>query len=110
MRIYKRFYDMIERDEKRIEVRVAYPSMKNIRKGDTIRFISSGSGSCDRVVTRVVQYSSFQEMMDNEDPTKINPHQSAEDQLAEIRRIFPPNKERIGVLLFEFVPVRNARA
>lgn len=103
MRIYRRFYNMIERDEKRIEVRVAYPSMRNIRAGDVINV------SCDRIVTRVASYATFKEMMDSEDPTKINPHKSAVEQLDEIRQIFPPHKERIGVLVFEFLPLREVQ-
>ena len=109
MRIYKRFYDLIERGEKSIEVRVAYSSIKKIGVGDIIRFTSGKNTSCDRVVTRVAEYPSFQEMMDNEDPAKINPYKSAEDQLTEIRKIFPPHKERIGVLLFEFVPPEDVQ-
>lgn len=107
MRIYKRFYDLIERGEKSIEVRVAYSSMKKIGVGDIIRFTSGKNTSCDRIVTRVSEYTSFQEMMDNEDPEKINPHKNADEQLTEIRKIFPPHKERIGVLVFEFVLPEN---
>ncbi len=101
MRIYRRFFVMIKKGEKTIEVRVAYGGMKKIQVGDVIRFMSD-SETCDRRVTRVAQYRSFAEMMDKEDHVKINPHASAADQLAEIRKIFPPDKERIGVIVFEF--------
>ncbi|NCU42208.1 MAG: ASCH domain-containing protein [Candidatus Moranbacteria bacterium] len=102
MRIYERFYRLIENGSKTIEVRVAYLGMQSIKVGTIIRFVS-GRSSCDRRVIRVARYNSFAEMMRQEDPKKINPHQSAEDQLCEIRKIFPSNKEKIGVLAFEFV-------
>lgn len=50
---------------------------------------------------RVASYKSFEEMFDREDPTKINPHESRDVQLAEIRKIFPPHKEALGVLAIE---------
>ena len=104
MRIYEQYYRLIADGSKTIEVRVAYPGMQSIKPGTVIRFVS-GQKSCDRRVTRVVRYASFAEMMRKEDPKKINPNQSAEDQLRDIRKIFPANKEKIGVLVFEFVPV-----
>jgi len=102
MRIYDRFYRLIESGEKTVEVRVAYSGMQNIHEGAVIRF-TNGDRRCDRRVIRVSRYDSFAEMMHQEDPKKINPYQSAEVQLREIRRIFPPNKEAIGVIVFEFV-------
>lgn len=104
MRIYQRFFVMIEDGRKTIEIRVAWSSMKRIQVGDTIRFLGKSS-TCDRLVTRVATYVSFAEMMAAEDPVKINPEKSADDQLAEIRQIFPPDKERKGVIAFEFEPM-----
>ena len=100
MRIYERFGVMIESGEKTIEIRVGYSSMKKIKAGDTIRFLV-GKRSCDRRVVRVSIYASFDEMMKHEDPHKINPYKSSKDQLDEIKKIFPPDKERLGVLVFE---------
>lgn len=104
LRIYQRFFIMIQDGRKTVEVRVAYPSMKRIKVGDTVRFIGRSS-NCDRLVTRVVLYRDFSEMMAAEDPVKINPEKSASDQLEEIRGIFPPNKERLGVIAFEYEPI-----
>ncbi|MDP3778950.1 MAG: hypothetical protein Q8R30_02825 [bacterium] len=56
---------------------------------------------CERRVKRVTRYKTFAEVMEKEDPKKINPMQSAEQQLMDIQRIFPSDKERIGVLVFE---------
>lgn len=100
MNIYERFFRMIQKGEKTIEVRVAYSGMKKIKPGTVIRFRCKNSFS-DQLVIRVGMYSSFEEMMRSEDFSKINPYLSVEDQLKEIRKIFPPNKEKIGVITFE---------
>lgn len=103
MRIYDQYFQLIKAGTKTIEVRVAYPGMRKIAVGTVIRF-STDSDSCDRRVVRVASYSSFSGMMAQEDPVKINPTKSAEEQLREIKKIFPPSKEKMGVIIFEFVP------
>jgi ASC-1-like (ASCH) protein len=100
MRIYKEYFNLINSGSKTIEVRVAYSGMKKIAVGDIIRF-ESGHAQCNCKVTRVTQYKSFNEMMATEDPKKINPTKSAQVQLADIKKIFPQDKERNGVLVFE---------
>lgn len=99
IRIYKKYFDMIKDGSKTIEVRVAYPSMKKIRVGDVIWF--NDDPNCKRRVKRVASYVSFREMMKSEDPKKINPNDSAEQQLSDIGKIYPPHKEKLGVLTFE---------
>jgi len=99
MRIYKKYFDMIKNGVKTVEIRVAYPSMAKIQKGDVIKF--NGDPNCACEVLRVSKYSSFAEMMQNENPKAINPYEDAETQLRAIRKIFPPRAERLGVLVFE---------
>jgi len=53
----------------------------------------------------VARYKSFSEMMSKEEPKKINPYSSPEEQLREIRKIFPPEKEKLGVIAFELAAV-----
>jgi ASC-1-like (ASCH) protein len=103
MRIYKEYFDLIKSGVKTVEVRVAYSSMASIAVGTIIRF--NDDPTCERRVTRVARYKSFAEMMQREDPKKINPKQSAEQQLINIRKIFPPDKEQMGVLAFELEKV-----
>lgn len=103
IRIYKKYFDMIKDGSKTIEVRVAYPSMKSIRVGTIIWF--NDDPNCKRRVKRVGSYASFHEMMKSEDPKKINPHDSAEQQLSDIGKIYPPHKEKLGVLIFELEAV-----
>lgn len=60
---------------------------------------------CTCRIKRVALYKSFNEMMATEDSAKIHPTLSAEDQLADIKRIFPPEKEKLGVIVFELEKV-----
>lgn len=98
--IYKRYFDLIASGEKTIEVRVAYSSMKRISTGQLLRF-ECRDEECLTRVRRVANYRSFDEMFDREDAAKINPQSTREEQLAEIRKIFPPNKEALGVIAIE---------
>lgn len=99
LRIFRKYFDMIKSGVKTVEIRVAYPHLKKIKAGDVFCF--NDDPLCRRRVKRVADYKTFQEMMNAEDPKKINPYDSAETQLADIRRIYPPNKERLGVRAFE---------
>jgi ASC-1-like (ASCH) protein len=100
MPIYKRFFDMIAAGSKTIEIRVAYSSMKKIQVGQGIRF-ECRAEQCLTRVKRVAEYKSFEEMLASENLAEINPTISKEDQLRELRRIFPPDKEALGVLAIE---------
>lgn len=99
MRIYKQYFDMIKSGAKTVEIRVAYPSMKSITVGTVIFF--NDDPNCARRVKRITIYKSFAEMMANEDPKTLNPYCTAHQQLADIRKIFSPDKEKIGVIAFE---------
>lgn len=103
MLIYRQYFDLIKNGTKTIEVRVAYPSMKSITVGTLIAFNDDPDCTCR--VKRVAQYKTFDDMMVAEDPVKIHPTLSADEQLADIKRIFPPEKEKLGVIVFEFEKV-----
>ncbi|WP_424528882.1 hypothetical protein ACOZ38_04160 [Sphaerisporangium viridialbum] len=53
-------------------------------------------------------YTSFEEMLDTEGPINVNPDSSREQQLANIRRIYGPEKEALGVLAIEIERVAAA--
>lgn len=100
MAIYKRYFDLIASGEKTVEVRVAYSSMQRIKPGQLLRF-TCRNDECLTRVKRVANYTSFDEMFDHEDSMAINPNASREEQILEIRKIFPPEKERLGVIALE---------
>lgn len=87
---------------KTVEVRVGYPRMRTIQPGQALTFVSGGQRVPTRV-KRVTEYSSFEDMLDHEDMRAIGGElgESREDLLAAIRSIYPPEKERLGVLAIE---------
>jgi ASC-1-like (ASCH) protein len=98
--IYRKYFDMIASGDKTIEIRVGYSSMRRIQAGQLIRFACQ-EDSCLTRVLRVTEYQSFNELFDHEDAAKVNPSADRGEQLLEIRRIFPRDKEALGVLAIE---------
>jgi ASC-1-like (ASCH) protein len=76
--------------------------MRRIRAGQDLTFVS-GEERVPTRVKRVTEYSSFTEMLDHEDPISIGGElgESREELLSVIRRIYPPEKEQLGVLAIE---------
>jgi ASC-1-like (ASCH) protein len=97
MGIYKRYFDLIASGRKTTEVRVNDSSRKKIKEGSLIRFRCQGDEVLSRV-TRVARYNTFEEMFDHESITSVNPLATREEQLANIRQIYPPEKEALGVV------------
>ena len=97
MGIYKRYFDLIAIGRKTIEIRVNDSSRQKIKKGSLIRFRCQGDEVLTRV-TRVARYSSFDEMFDHESVASVNPLATREEQLANIRQIYPPEREALGVV------------
>lgn len=98
MNIRRPYFEHIAKGDKTIEVRVAYPNMRKIQPGQRIRFVS-GDTECLTVVQNVATCSSFEELLQAEDPAAIAPDISSTTELLElIREIYPPEKEALGVL------------
>ncbi|MGH3870738.1 MAG: ASCH domain-containing protein [Pseudonocardiaceae bacterium] len=97
MGIYKRYFDLIATGRKTTEIRVNDSSRKKIKEGSLIRFHCQGDQILTRV-TRIVRYTSFDEMFDHESVTSVNPLATRDEQLANIRQIYPPEREAPGVL------------
>ena len=100
MNLYRRYFDMVATGRKTIEVRVQYPNLRNLRVGDHIRFVCGRDDALTQV-KRVARYTSFEEMLDAEGPDRVNPDSPRDQQLANIRRIYGPEKEALGVLAIE---------
>ncbi|WP_327352764.1 methyltransferase domain-containing protein [Streptomyces sp. NBC_01304] len=98
-----RYYAQVESGRKTIEVRVATPEKAAVEVGDTIVFHDQDDGrELDIVIQRATRYTSFEELLAAEDPAHIDPDASRAEQLVNLRRIYPPAKEALGVLAFEF--------
>jgi ASC-1-like (ASCH) protein len=100
MPIYKRYFDLIASGRKTVEVHVAYPSNQRLQPGQLIRFTCRGE-QCLTRITRVARYTSFEEMFDHENFAAVNPTASRAEQLANIRLIYPTEKEALGVIAIE---------
>jgi ASC-1-like (ASCH) protein len=100
MPIYKRYFDLIAAGEKTIEVRVAYPSNKRLTAGQLLKFTCRGE-ECLTRITRIATYRTFEEMFDHENVSTVNPTATRTEQLANIRLIYPPEKEALGVIAIE---------
>lgn len=97
MGIYKRYFDLIASGHKTIEIRVNDSSRRNIKMGALIRFRCQGEELLTRV-TRVARYANFEDMFDHEEAASVNPIATREEQLANIRQIYPPEREALGVV------------
>jgi ASC-1-like (ASCH) protein len=96
------YLKLIADGSKTVEVRVGYPRVRSIRAGQELTFVSGDERVTTRV-RRVTEYPSFDAMLDIEDARSIG-GDLAEDRdrlLAAIRGIYPPEKERLGVLAIE---------
>ncbi len=102
LNIRREYLEIIAEGTKTVEVRVGYPSMRRIQPGQDLTFVS-GEKRVPTRVKRVTEYSSFEEMLDHENPISIGGElgESREELLSVIRRIYPPEKERLGVLAIE---------
>jgi ASC-1-like (ASCH) protein len=97
MGIYKRYFDLIASGQKTTEIRVNDSSRRKIKAGSLIRFKCRDDDVLTRV-TRVARYANFDEMFDHESVASVNPLATREDQLRNIRQIYPPEREALGVM------------
>ncbi|MFV2018204.1 ASCH domain-containing protein [Micromonospora sp. LOL_023] len=96
----RRYFDLLAAGRKTIEVRVQYPNLRNLAPGQHIRFVCGRDEALTKV-KRVSRYDSFEQMLDAEGAEKVNPDSPRHQQLANIRRIYGPEKEALGVLAIE---------
>ena len=52
-------------------------------------------------IKRVSRYADFDELLDNEDLKEIYPGKRKDELLHELRRLYPPEKESLGVMAIE---------
>ena len=97
MGIYKRYFDLIAAGVKTTEIRVNDSSRQKIVEGNLIRFRCRNEEVLTRV-TRVTRYPNFDDMFDHESVTSVNPTATRDEQLANIRQIYPPEREALGVV------------
>ncbi|SDD14175.1 hypothetical protein [Streptomyces prasinopilosus] len=50
------------------------------------------------IVQRITPYPSFEDLLSSEDTARIDPDGPPDELLADLRRVYPPAKEALGVL------------
>lgn len=112
MHLLGRYYRQVEAGRKTIEVRVATPNKRDIGVGDTVVFHDRDTGQeLDVIVQRITPYPSFEDLLSSEEPARIDPDGPPGELLANLRSIYPPAKEALGVLAlaFDHRPARPGR-
>ncbi|MET9664882.1 NUDIX domain-containing protein [Streptomyces sp. NPDC006475] len=101
--LYERYYAQVESGRRTIEVRVHTPRMTGVAVGDVLMFHGEESGrELDVRATRITPYASFAELLAAEDISRIDPDAARVEQLINLRRLYPPEKESLGLLAIEF--------
>jgi len=102
--VKKEFFDLVVSGKKTLEVRVFYASLRTIKKQDILNL----NNRFPIRVKDIRTYQNFEEMLSREDSSKIFPGESSEKILSLLRSFYPPEKERLGVIVFE-VDAQNKR-
>ncbi|MET8683630.1 NUDIX domain-containing protein [Streptomyces sp. NPDC004732] len=103
MHLLGRYYRQVEAGRKTIEVRVATPNKLAVAGGDTLVFHDRDTKrELDVVVQRITPYASFEDLLDSEAPARIDPDAPRAELLANLRSLYPPDREALGVLALAF--------
>lgn len=101
--LYEHYYAQVASGRKTIEVRVGTPRIKDVAVGDVLVFYGEESGhELDVKATRITPYGDFEELLAADDASRIDPDATREEQLVNLRRIYPPEKEVLGPLAIEY--------
>lgn len=93
-------YNLIESEEKTVEVKIAYRNIKNITINDTITF--SGYGSTKFKVIRVSKYKNFADVLEHENVSKIMPGMTKAEVGIMFKKLYPRDADAPGVYAIEF--------
>lgn len=103
MRVKQTYLDLIAKKRKTLEVRVGYNSFKSIQPGERIRLVSHNHEVIIRV-NDIRRYPSFDSMLAKEDASRIVPDRSHAEVAQVLKEIYPADRERLGVLVFDITP------
>lgn len=107
MRIKQRFFDLIKLGKKNLEVRVGYETINRIQVGERV-LLMSHTGNLEVKVKDIRRYLTFKKMLEIEPWKQIAPDSTSnEEVLSLLERIYPQNKEKLGVVVFEFTITRK---
>ena len=103
LRVKQGFFNLIRLGTKTLEVRVGYRNIKRIKPGDIMELATSAQ-SCIIRIKDVRNYRTFQEMLNHEAPGLIVPGATKTELLHLLRKIYPRDREKLGVVVLEIKP------
>lgn len=102
LKLQPRYYNYMLNGTKRIELRLYDEKRKNIKLGDTIKFLKKPdlNESFDTKVVGLLRYNSFEELISDFDITILADISMSKDELLnELEKFYPKDKqEKYGVL------------
>ncbi len=102
LKLQPRYYNYMLNGTKRIELRLYDEKRKNIKLGDTIKFLKEPylNESFDTKVVGLLRYNSFEELISDFDITILADISMSKDELLnELEKFYPKDKqEKYGVL------------
>ncbi|MEA3272824.1 MAG: ASCH domain-containing protein [Patescibacteria group bacterium] len=102
MRVKKRFFDFVVSGKKTLEVRVGYDTINRIQVGERIRLITH-TENCIIQVRAIRHYDDFETALQCERYNYIVPDAlSLEEVMLLLKNIYPPRKEKLGVVVLDF--------
>ena len=105
MRIKRPYYDAIMAGTKTLEIRVGYDNIRRYQAGETLQ-LETSEASATIQIKAIRTYASFEVMLAVEGWQKVAPDAgNTATALRLIREIYPPEKESLGVYVFEVEPV-----
>ncbi|MEV7434587.1 ASCH domain-containing protein [Streptomyces griseoviridis] len=107
LNLYRQYFELVAAGAKTSEVWVKYPHLADLAADDTIRFRTKNTDeTCDVKVLRVTEYPDFEALLDGEGPSSVKPTATRDQQLANIRTIYGPEKKALGALAIK-IPGAN---
>ncbi len=82
---------------KTIEVRVAYSNIARLKVGDPVLL----NDQHPFMIRRIARYANFVELLAHENAQAIAPDLSCDELLAALRKIYPSEKESLGIVALE---------
>ncbi len=103
LRFKRKYFEMVASGKKKLEARVNYPSLRNIKVGNKVLFFWEDR-SVKVLIHDIRLYQNFSDMLNNEDPNLLVPGMDKEEALKEYQSVYPnwKLKKFKGVRVFEF--------
>jgi len=97
------YLNQILNGQKTIEVRVGYSNIRRLKVGDELML----NEKYHYRIRRIDFYSSFDELIQQENLSLIAPGLSNQQLLETLQEIYPQEKESLGVVALEIMPAEH---